>query len=32
MDEVWSNLTLFRQEWDRRFPDNRVFSQEPDDE
>ena len=30
--EVRSNLTLLRQEWDRMFPENRVFSQEPDDE
>jgi hypothetical protein len=30
--EVRSNLTLLRQEWDRMFPENRVFSQDPDDE
>lgn len=32
LDAVRSNLTLLRQEWDRMFPENRVFSQEPDDE
>ena len=30
--EVRSNLTRLRQEWDSMFPENRVFSQEPDDE
>jgi hypothetical protein len=30
--EVRSNLTLLRREWDRMFPENRVFSQDPDDE
>lgn len=29
---VRSNLTLLRQEWDRMFRENRVFSQEPDNE
>ena len=32
VSEVRSNLTLLRQEWDRMFPENRVFSQDPDDE
>lgn len=31
-NEVRSNLTLLRQEWDRMFPDNPVVSEEPDDE
>lgn len=30
--EVRSNLTLLRQEWDRMFPENPLFSQEPEDE
>ena len=32
VSEVRSNLTLLRQEWDRMFPENRVSSQDPDDE
>ena len=32
VDEVRLNLTLLRREWDRMFPENRVFSQDPDDE
>ena len=32
VDEVRSKLTLLRQEWDRMFPENRVFSPESDDE
>ena len=32
VEHVRSNLSLLRQEWDRIFPENRVFSQEPDDE
>lgn len=30
--EVRSKLTLLRQGWDRMFPENRVFSQEPENE
>lgn len=32
ISEVRSKLRLLRQEWDRMFPENRVFSQEPGDE
>jgi hypothetical protein len=32
VSEVRSNLTLLRHEWDRMFPENRVFSQDADDE
>ncbi len=32
VNEVRSNLTLLRQEWDRMFPENRVFSRDPDDD
>ncbi len=32
VDEVRSNLPLLRQEWNRMFPENAIFSQEADDE
>ncbi len=32
VDEIRSNLTLLRREWDRMFPENRISSEEPDDE
>lgn len=32
VDEIRSNLTLLREEWDRMFPGNPISSEEPDDE
>lgn len=32
MDEIRSNLTRLRQEWDRMFPENPISSGKPDDE
>ncbi|OLC31712.1 MAG: hypothetical protein AUH81_17355 [Candidatus Rokubacteria bacterium 13_1_40CM_4_69_5] len=32
VDEIRSNLTLLRREWDGMFPGNPISSEEPDDE
>ncbi len=32
VDEIRSNLTLLRRQWDGMFPENPISSEEPDDE